>query len=390
MSKQGYEKLADSVSKTFDSMYEGVDPVDMGKRLVEGDLERQKKKMETNYWEGDFFVRVLDDGSLVIMGYNGDAKDVVIPSIISGKKVNTIGAESFKRKKIRSLTISEGVKRIGMQAFDGCTELTDITILGSDLVIIVPTFSGCSNLKTVKLSIYSDIIMEEYVTKNTLKGDPWVRTKITDRNIHKIWAGVSKFSYIESEEEIKQWVKNQEERKKTEKEADPQAKEKKRARFGLVLQIGLMIAFFCLLNSISMINKGKPNILTLIIFSSFSLVFGGISILFRKSALDYSSLTLFNNIQSWGVVFLLIMSIITIIAMPFDGKGISILLFIIMAIPSRTITLNSTSMDPIIKWIISFFIIIGIITAISRNPGWGYLSVLAIPGSIIVFITELR
>ncbi len=81
----------------------------------------------------------------------GDCKDtdIVIPETYNGKRVRGIGEDAFKnRYKITSISIPKTVKYIRWSAFDGCRNLTSIT-LGSITYIPDDAFSGHENLKKV-------------------------------------------------------------------------------------------------------------------------------------------------------------------------------------------------------------------------------------------------
>jgi hypothetical protein len=70
------------------------------------------------------------DANSVITKYIGFDTDVVIPSVIGGKKITAIGNEAFRKAEITSVTIPGSVKSIGHTAFDGCTSLTSVRFEG--------------------------------------------------------------------------------------------------------------------------------------------------------------------------------------------------------------------------------------------------------------------
>ena len=92
----------------------------------------------------DFEYKVTNDG-VVITGYNGTAKDIVIPSEINEILVVEIGREAFMKKGLVSVIIPNSVKKIGESAFYG-NELTKITIPKSVQKI------GCSSFRGNKLT----------------------------------------------------------------------------------------------------------------------------------------------------------------------------------------------------------------------------------------------
>lgn len=68
--------------------------------------------------------------SVVITGGNND--EIIIPSIIGGKKVTKIGRNAFNgNDRIKGLIISNGVKEIGSNAFSNCKNLVKVTVPAS-------------------------------------------------------------------------------------------------------------------------------------------------------------------------------------------------------------------------------------------------------------------
>ena len=72
----------------------------------------------------------LTNGNYEVIGYTGSAQNVVIPYVYNGKNVESIGASSFKDKNIVSLTFSDNITSIGMDAFLGVTSLQEVHFEG--------------------------------------------------------------------------------------------------------------------------------------------------------------------------------------------------------------------------------------------------------------------
>ncbi|MEQ6357131.1 leucine-rich repeat protein [Lysinibacillus sp. M3] len=79
--------------------------------------------------------------SVVIIGYQGDKSDIVIPSEINGKPVIEIGDEAFSGKQLTNVTIPSSVKMIGKFAFSN-NQLTSIEIPSSMTTIGIYAFSS--------------------------------------------------------------------------------------------------------------------------------------------------------------------------------------------------------------------------------------------------------
>lgn len=82
---------------------------------------------------GDYKYKVLEDGTVEISGYTGDAQELVIPDSIDGKAVTRIGNFAFDysfsfRPSPTSVIIPDSVTSIGDGAFIDCDKLTSVTI----------------------------------------------------------------------------------------------------------------------------------------------------------------------------------------------------------------------------------------------------------------------
>ena len=98
---------------------------------------------------GDYEYR-LDGEMAVIAAYNGDDTRVEIPSSIDGHPVSEVGAEAFRYKKLKRVTIPEGVRSIGRQAFEYC-DITDALLLPESIVIARDAFSYAQLPATVTI-----------------------------------------------------------------------------------------------------------------------------------------------------------------------------------------------------------------------------------------------
>jgi hypothetical protein len=89
--------------------------------------------------------------TLTITGYTGPGGAVTIPDSINGLPVIGIGAESFYRSSLTSVTISTNVTSIGVNAFAGCRSLTNVTIPDSVTSVGEGAFNVCSSLASVTI-----------------------------------------------------------------------------------------------------------------------------------------------------------------------------------------------------------------------------------------------
>ena len=96
------------------------------------------------------FARNLPDGTLTIIKYSGYTSDIVIPSVLGGKKVTDIGESAFQKMKLTSVVIPEGITTIGKSAFDR-NQLINVNIPDSVTSIGQSAFSN-NHLTDVKIS----------------------------------------------------------------------------------------------------------------------------------------------------------------------------------------------------------------------------------------------
>lgn len=132
--------------------------------------------------ESDFEVKLTQDGkSLKITKYKGVAKHLVIPDTIQGLPVVAIGmfygmgnfdglfsSNYVARQKLESVVIPEGVRIIGSNAFDHCTNLTSVTLPKSLRVIMPRAFYECENLSNIELPNSIEVLGEEVFTASGL------------------------------------------------------------------------------------------------------------------------------------------------------------------------------------------------------------------------------
>ncbi len=135
------------------------------------------------YTSGKYKYTVLQDGTVEIKEYTGNAKNINIPSKLGNKKVTSLGYGSFEDKEFDSVSIpnsvitignrvfcdctmktvkmADSVKYIGRIAFADCYSLEDLTLSSNLVEIDTDAFLDCYSLRTVTIPSSVNIIGEE-------------------------------------------------------------------------------------------------------------------------------------------------------------------------------------------------------------------------------------
>lgn len=92
------------------------------------------------------------DGTLTLIKYDGDAKHVVIPLIIDGKRVSALGNNLFhKNTTMATVVIPEGIQSIGNSTFSQCSKLETVQIPSTVTSIGNNAFASCEKLDRITI-----------------------------------------------------------------------------------------------------------------------------------------------------------------------------------------------------------------------------------------------
>ena len=103
--------------------------------------------------QAQFAYIVNNDGTITITVYTGSGGNVVIPAMINGLPVTSIGDYGVFAydSSLTSVTIPDSVTSIGNEAFFACSNLTNVT-MGNDVTRIGSlAFADCSSLANVTI-----------------------------------------------------------------------------------------------------------------------------------------------------------------------------------------------------------------------------------------------
>ncbi len=91
------------------------------------------------------------EGINYLVGYVGENMDLILPESYNGENYEINNHAFEMRHDITSVTIGNGVTRIGEYAFSDCTALTDVTIGNGVTNVGIYAFTHCSSLANVTI-----------------------------------------------------------------------------------------------------------------------------------------------------------------------------------------------------------------------------------------------
>lgn len=111
--------------------------------------EKQKSSAYTNLFT---YGNAENNDEYAVVAFNGENNNTVIfQNRYNGKNVTEIGMAAFAESTIREAIITDGYVKIGKQAFQECSELSQVIMPVSLKEIADYAFDGCSNLSTLLL-----------------------------------------------------------------------------------------------------------------------------------------------------------------------------------------------------------------------------------------------
>ena len=108
--------------------------------------------VQDEYTEGLILNEVTGRGYMVV-GYDGDEENIIIPATYRGLEVFKIGDAAFANSNIKRIKIGKNVKYLGVDSFADSVSLEEVIFdVDSQLVEIgACSFYGCDNLETINV-----------------------------------------------------------------------------------------------------------------------------------------------------------------------------------------------------------------------------------------------
>ena len=102
--------------------------------------------------EENIFRYTVIDGMACITQIESDEKNIVIPYLIDGYKVYSIGSDALSSASVESIVISSGIEKIDWFAFKGCPSLVSVSIPDTVGSIGYGAFDGASSSFVIRCS----------------------------------------------------------------------------------------------------------------------------------------------------------------------------------------------------------------------------------------------
>lgn len=146
--------------------------------------------------EAPLFTYILQDGGVILTGYNGNDVLLLIPEQVDGLPV--VGIASLgSAPTVRELRIPDGVRFLGAGAFDGCTAL-EVVHLGSGVSYIDPAlFLSCPNLIGILVDEDNDTYRDIDGVVYNEEGDTLVAYPIGRKTAYDLPQGVSNIAALD-------------------------------------------------------------------------------------------------------------------------------------------------------------------------------------------------
>lgn len=125
------------------------------------------KEVPDNEFDEDQFTYVEGSYTAKITSYKGNRPELIVPSKVNNKVINTIGSKAFANSVyLRKVVLPETITTVGSSSFENCINLEKITIPKTVTYIGKGAFNGCEN---IVISGEAGSYVESYAKENGIK-----------------------------------------------------------------------------------------------------------------------------------------------------------------------------------------------------------------------------
>ncbi|MBQ4155550.1 MAG: leucine-rich repeat protein, partial [Clostridia bacterium] len=133
--------------------------------------------------EPDYDYKILQNGTVEIKIYTGDATKLEIPATIGDKVVSSIADSAFMWcDSLTSVVIPEGVTTIGEFAFAGCPSLTSVTIPNSVQTLGTSSFDDCRKDLSIVCGCSNEVV-KDFAAEKDIPITSTIHTEVIDKAV---------------------------------------------------------------------------------------------------------------------------------------------------------------------------------------------------------------
>ena len=119
--------------------------------IIVGSFVLSKPDAFVSYKADSQFDYIKYGEGIAVIKYNGQEKNLIVPSVINGERVLSIKGAFYENRNITHIKISEGIEEIDYMSFYSCTSLVSVKLPSSLKTIEHAAFKDCIALNRINL-----------------------------------------------------------------------------------------------------------------------------------------------------------------------------------------------------------------------------------------------
>lgn len=106
---------------------------------------------EPDIVENGFSYYIINSNELMVTEYSGDSKNITIPETYNSYSITSIGPNAFSDSDIETVTMSDSVTEIQSYAFSSCKNLRSVTLSNNLKKLDTSVFFLCTSLEKIDI-----------------------------------------------------------------------------------------------------------------------------------------------------------------------------------------------------------------------------------------------